>query len=146
MEPPDVLRRENVNQATALHMPYLDEARLKGQNVRVEYGECLRVTFPCDSPVGASAPAVAIDVEGVICVAKQELASDALDVNRFDVLLAHDKVQRGVGLVEQRLGLQRLEADDFETSRAPNAQFGPQEMDRGGRGRDVELFLWFELL
>jgi len=49
---------------------YLNEARLKSQNVWLEYRKCLRVTFPQYFPVWKSLPAVAIDEEGEVRVAK----------------------------------------------------------------------------
>ena len=61
-------------------------------------------------------------------------------MDRPCVFLERDEVERGVGLVEQRLRLERLERDDLEAPRAGDAELGLEEVDRGGFfGGDVEF-------
>lgn len=101
MQHANILGRENMHQHARLHMTNLHEARLKGADVWIEDGERLWIAFPVDHPITSSTPAIAIDKEAVVSVAQQELGGNALDVDRFDVLLALDEVERRVGLVEQ---------------------------------------------
>lgn len=101
VQPPDILRCDDVYKGPTLHMPYLNEAGLESENVRMEDGKSLWSTFPCNPPVWPSPPTIPVDEERVVGVAKEELACQTLDVDWLDVLLAHDKVERGIGLIEQ---------------------------------------------
>jgi hypothetical protein len=74
-------------------MSNLKETGLKGEDVRVEYGKCLRISFPGNHPVRSSTPAIAVDEEGIVSVAEQELLRDALDMNRLDILLSLDEIE-----------------------------------------------------
>ena len=122
-----------------LHMSNLNEARFKSQDIGVRQRERLRLSLPGDAPIGSGAPPVPIDEEGEIGVIEQELAVQALDMDRFRLLLARHEVQRRVRLVEQRLGLERLQTDDLEAAGTGNTQLGLEEVDGGGLGGDVEL-------
>ena len=122
-----------------LHMSNLDEARFESQDIGVRQRERLRLSLPGDAPIGSGAPPVPIDEEGEIGVIEQELAIQTLDMDRFRLLLARHEVQRRVRLVEQRLGLERLQTDDLEAAGTGNTQLGLEEVDGGGLGRDVEL-------
>jgi hypothetical protein len=122
VQPPDILRRDNVHKATTLHVSYFDEAGLKSKDVGVENGKRLWVAFPCDFPVWSCSPTVAVDEEGVVRVTEQELATHAFDMNWSDVFFADNKVERRIGLIEQRLRLQCLETDNFESTRATNTE------------------------
>ena len=139
MQHPNILRRQNMDTSARLHMSNLDEARFESQDIGVRQRERLRLSLPGDAPIGSGAPPVPIDEEGEIGVIEQELAVQALDMDRFRLLLARHEVQRSVRLVEQRLGLERLQADDLEAAGTGNTQLGLEEVDGGGLGRDVEL-------
>lgn len=93
VQPPNVLRCDNVYKRTALHVPYFDEARLKCKDVGVENGERLRCSFPCNSPVWPGSPPVPVDEEGIIRVAEEKLARQPFDVDWLDVLLAYNEVE-----------------------------------------------------
>src|ERR1700753_188304 len=98
-----------MHQHSRLHVPYLHKARLERNDIRIEKGKRWRVPFPVDDPIASCPPAVAVDEEAVISVAEQELRSNTLDMDGFDVLLLLHKVERCVGLVKQRLFLERFE-------------------------------------
>ena len=146
VQPPNILRSDDVHETATLHVSYLDEAGLKSKDVWIEDGKRLWIAFPCDLPVVSCSPSIAVDEEGIVRVTKQELATHAFDMNWSDVFFANDKVERRIGLVEQRLRLQCLETDNFESARAANAELGAQEMYRRRFGRDVELLVWLELV
>ena len=42
-------------------------------------------------------------------------------------------------MVEEGLGFEGFEGDDFEAAGAADAEFGAEEVDRGGFGGDVEF-------
>ena len=90
-----------MSQSTGFDVAHLDETRFKGQDVGIRQGETLWLTFPIDLPVRSGSPTVAIDEEGEVGIVEQKLAVQPLDVDRLEVLLACDEIQRGIGLVEQ---------------------------------------------
>ena len=141
MQHPHIFRRQNVHQRPRVHIPDLDEIGLEREDIRLEDGKGLRVALPCDEPLGEGAPAVPVHKEGEVRVAQQEVAVDALDVDRAQALLGGDEVERGVGLVEKRLGNERVESHDFEAPRAADAQGGAEEMDRVSFGGNVEFLM-----
>lgn len=118
-----------MNQHTSLHVPYFDKAGLEGKDIRVEDSKGLRRTLPRDLPVRTRPPAVAVDKEREVRVAEQELGLKALDMDRLDVLALCNKVERGIGLVQERLRLESLEGDDFEAFGTTNAKLGAEEVD-----------------
>ena len=130
MQHPDVPRRDNVRERACLDVSNLDEAGLEREDVRVGQRKRRRLTLPADLPLRTRAPAVPVHEEGKVRVVEQEVAVQALDVYRLDVFPSRDKVQRRVGLVEQRLRLQGLEADHLKALGAADAELGLQEMDR----------------
>lgn len=109
MQHANVPPSHDVNQFARLNVSYLNEIRLKGQDVGVVERECLWCALPLNLPVLASAPAVSIDEEAEIGVVEKEFAVQSLDMDGFDVLLARDKVKRCVGLVEEGLSFCGLE-------------------------------------
>lgn len=60
---PDVLRSQDMNQHTSLHVSYFDEAGLEGKDVRIEDGKRLRRALPRDLPVRTRPPTIAVDEE-----------------------------------------------------------------------------------
>lgn len=74
MEEANVLSSDNVNQPASFHVPYFDEAGLKGEEVRVRESEGGWLPFPCDLPVGSCAPSISVNEEGEIRIIQQELA------------------------------------------------------------------------
>ena len=80
-------------------MSYLNEIRLKRQNVGVVECECLRCSFPLDLPILSRSPPIAVDKEGEVRIVEEELAVQTLDVDRLDVLLSCNEVQRGISLI-----------------------------------------------
>lgn len=139
MQHPDILRGNNMHQRARLHMSDLDKARLKRQDVRIAQRERGRLSLPCDLPVRARAPSVAVDVEREVGVVEQELAVQAIDGDGLDVFFAGDEVERGVGRVEEGLRLEGFHRDDFEAAGAADAELGFEEVDGGGFGRDVDF-------
>lgn len=139
MQHPHILRRQDIHQRPRVHIPNLNEVRLERQDVRLEYGESLRVPLPRDKPLGERAPAVPVHEEGKVRVAQQEVAVDALHVDGSQVLLGGDEVEGGVGLVEKRLGDERVEGNDFEAAGAADAKGGAKEVDRVGFRGDIKF-------
>ena len=88
-----------MNQFTRLNVSYLNEIRLKCQNVGVVECKSLRRSFPLNLPVLSRSPSVPVDEEREVRVVKEELAVQTLYVDRLDVLLSCDEVQRGIGLI-----------------------------------------------
>jgi hypothetical protein len=117
-----------MHQTSTLHVSYLNEAGLKGKNVGVEDSKCLWGSLPRNLPIWSCSPTIPIDEKRVVCVTKQELACHALDMYWLDVLLAHDEIERCICLVEQRLCLECLEANNLEAAGAANTELGPQEV------------------
>jgi hypothetical protein len=74
-------------------MSNLEETWLKGEDVWVEYSKCLGISFPGNHPVRPSTPAIAVDEEGIVSVAQQELLRDALDMDWLDILLSLDEIE-----------------------------------------------------
>jgi len=85
---------------TRLHMPDLNEARLKSQYVRVGQGKRLGLAFPGNLPVLPGSPAVPIDKEGEVGIVEKEFAVEPLNMDGFGVFLSGDKIEGGVGLVK----------------------------------------------
>jgi len=67
-------------------MPHLYEAGLKRQYVRLKYCKALRSSLPIDLPLWEATPAMTINEEGEVAVTKEEVAADALDMYRLEVL------------------------------------------------------------
>ena len=86
-------------------------------------GESLRTTFPVYHPVRSRPPTISIHEEREVSVVKKEFAIEPLNRDRNDVF-ASDKIERGIGVIEKRLGLKSLEAHYFEASRTGNTQLG----------------------
>jgi hypothetical protein len=63
VQPSNILGCDDVHQTSALHMPYLNKARLKSKNIGIEDSESLWSALPCNLPVGSRSPAVAVDEE-----------------------------------------------------------------------------------
>lgn len=101
MQHAHILPSHDMNQLTRLNMTNLNETRLKCQDIRVVQRKRLRCPFPGDLPIRSSAPAISIDEEAEVRVVEQELPVETFYVYGLDILLARDKVERGVGLVEQ---------------------------------------------
>ncbi len=116
----DVLRRDDMHQLAGLQLAYLDEVWLKRKEVRMREGKGLRPTFPIYNPVRSRPPAISIHKEGEVSVVEKEFAIEPFDRNGDDIF-ASDKIKRGIGVVEKRLGLKGLEAYYFEASRTSNA-------------------------
>ena len=99
MKHPNVPPSHHMNQFARLNVSYLNEIRLKRQNVGVVQRESLWRSFPLNFPVLSRSPAVTVDEEGEVGIVEEELAVQTLYVDRLDVFLSCDKVQRGIGLV-----------------------------------------------
>jgi hypothetical protein len=74
-------------------MSNLKETWLEGEDVGVEYGKCLGISFPSNHPVRPSTPAITVDEEGIVSIAEQEFLRDTLNMNRLDILLSLDEVE-----------------------------------------------------
>lgn len=85
--------------------------------------EGLRTTFPVYYPVGSRPPTISIHEKREVSVMEKKLAIEPLDRDWNDVF-ASDKIERGIGVIEKRLGLESLETHYFETSRTSNTQLG----------------------
>lgn len=94
-----------MDQFTGFNVSDLDKARLKGEDVGVVQRKCLRCSFPLNLPILSCSPSITIDEETKVRVVEQELAIQSLDVDWLYVLFARHKVERGIGLVEERLSL-----------------------------------------
>lgn len=68
MQHSNVLRRQNVHASARVNVPDLDEARLKGEDIRVRQRKGLRLTLPIDAPVWTRPPAVAVHEEAKVRV------------------------------------------------------------------------------
>ena len=79
MQHADVLRRDDMDQHSRIHMSNLDEARLERENIRGEDRESVRRALPCNHPVWPSTPTIPVNKERVIRVAQQELSLDAFN-------------------------------------------------------------------
>lgn len=90
-----------MSQCARLDIANLDEARFKGEDVRVRQGKRLRLSFPVDLPIRPGPPPVTVDEKGEIRVIEQKLAVQPLNVHGLDVLLARDEIQRRIGLIEE---------------------------------------------
>ena len=124
MKHSNILPSHHMNQFACFDVPYLNEGRLKCENIRVVECEGLRCTLPLNLPVGSCPPAVAVHEEAEVGIVEKEFAVQTLDVNRFHVFFASNKVERSIGLVEESLPFSRLEGDDFEAFRTSNAKGG----------------------
>ena len=67
-------------------------------------GKGLRPTFPVYHPVGSRPPTISIHKEREVSVVEKKFAIEPFDGDR-DVIFACDEVERGVGVIEKRLGL-----------------------------------------
>lgn len=133
-----ILCRNNMHQRARLQIANLNKTRLKRQEVRVAQGKSLRPTFPANEPIRPRPPPMPINKKRVLRIMQKKLAIKSFNRDGYDFFPA-DEIERGVGLVEQRLRLQRFQTDDFESARAGNAKLGAQKVD-GGRFRgDIEL-------
>jgi hypothetical protein len=74
-------------------------------------------------------------------VAKQELAVDAVNRDRFGVLPLLNEVETRIRRVEEPLSVERLEVDNLEAFGAPDAEFRFEEVDGGRFGGDVKFLL-----
>ena len=82
-------------------------------------GKGLRPTFPIYNPVRSRPPTISIHKEGEVSVVEKKFAIEPFDRNGNDIF-ASDEIERGIRVVEKRLGLKGLEAYYFEASRASN--------------------------
>ena len=82
-------------------------------------GKSLRTTFPIYHPVRSRPPTVTIHKEREVSVVKKKFAIEPLDGDRNDVF-ASNEIERGIGVIEKRLGLQSLETYYLEASRTSN--------------------------
>lgn len=60
----------DVNEHAGVHVADLYETWLEREDVRVEDGERVGITLPCDDPVRSSAPTISVNKERVIRVAE----------------------------------------------------------------------------
>lgn len=120
MQQADVLRSDDVYQSRRLQMPYLDKARLEREQVRMRQCKVVGPPFPVDDPVRPRPPPVAIDEEGEVGIMQQELAIQPFN-GHWNVILSGHKIQRSVGIIQKRLRLKSLQADNLESSSASNA-------------------------
>ena len=67
----------------------------------------LRPTFPIYYPVRSRPPTISIYKEREVSVVKEKLAVESFDGYRDDIF-ASDEIERGVGVIEKRLGLKGL--------------------------------------
>lgn len=100
-------------------MAYLNEIWLKRKKVRMREGKRLRPTFPIDHPIRSRPPTISIYKEREVSVVEKKLAIEPFDRDGNDIF-ASDKIERGIGVIEKRLGLKGLEAYYFEASRTGN--------------------------
>ena len=135
---PDILVGYDMYHA-ALDMPELDKVGFESKDPGVTKCKALRRSFPVDPPLWPRAPTMLVDEERELGVVEQKFAIETLDMDRPDAFLASDKVQRSIGLVEQRLGLQSLQGHDLEALRTCHAELGLEEVNGGGFGGDIAL-------
>ena len=81
--------------------------------------ESLRSAFPIYHPVRSRPPTVSIYEEREVSVMEKKFAIEPLDRDRDDVF-ASDEIERGIGVIEKRLGLKSLETYYFKASRTSN--------------------------
>ena len=79
----------------------------------------LRPTFPVYHPVRSRPPTISIYKEREVSVVEKKFAVEPFDRYRDDIF-AGDEIERGVGVIEKRLGLKGLKAYYFEASRTSN--------------------------
>lgn len=139
MQEPDILPRHDMNQFARLDVPDLDKARLKRQDIWIIQRKVLRCALPLDLPVRPCTPAVAINKEAEVRVVEQEFPIQTFYVDWLHTLLARDEVERGIGLVEQRLPFSRFQGDDLEAASAAHTQRATQIMNRGGFSGNVKF-------
>lgn len=82
-------------------------------------GKGLRPTFPIYDPIRSRPPTIPIHKEREVSVVEQEFTVKPFDRDRNDIF-ASDEIERGIGVIEKRLGLKSLEAYYFEASRTSN--------------------------
>lgn len=133
-----ILGRNNMHQRTRLQIANLNKTRLKRQEIRVAQGKSLWPTLPANEPIRPRPPPMPVNKKRVLRIMQKKLAIQSFNRDGHNFFPA-DEIEGGVGLVEQRLRLQRFQTDDFESTRAGDAKLGAQKV-YGGRFRgDVEL-------
>lgn len=130
MQHPYILGRNNMHQRTRLQIANLNKTRLKRQEIRVAQRKRLRPTFPANEPIRPRPPSMPINKKRVLRIMQKKLAIQPFNRDRHDFFPA-DEIERGVGLVQQRLRLQRFQTDDFESTRAGDAKLRAQKVDGG---------------
>lgn len=139
MQHANILRRDYMYELTRLQMANLYKVRFECKEIRVRQGEGQRFAFPIDQPIWPGSPAISVDEEREIGVVEEEFAVEPFDGDGDDVF-SGDKVKRGIRMVEKRLRFECFKADDFEATRAGDAELRPQEVD-GRRFRGHIEFL-----
>ena len=105
-------------------MAYLNEVWLKRKEIRMRECESLRSAFPIYHPVRSRPPTVSVYEEREVRVVEEKFAIEPLDRNR-DNVFASNEIERGIRVIEKRLGLKSLEAYYFKASRTSNTQLRP---------------------
>ena len=72
-------------------------------------------------------------------VPEKEVRVEPFDVYGLQVLFHGNEVERGVRLVQQRLGNKCVERDDLKAASASNTECSSQKVYRIGFGGDVEF-------
>lgn len=81
-----------MNQLACLDMADLNEIRLKRKDVGIAERKCLWSALPLDLPIGSRPPTISVDKEAEVGIIEQKLEVEALQVDRFHVLLPSHKV------------------------------------------------------
>ena len=92
MQHPNILPRHDVNQLARLNVPNLDERWLERKDVWIVECECLWRSLPLDLPILSCSPAIPIDEEAEVRVVEKELAVQAFNMYRSDVLFPRHEV------------------------------------------------------
>ena len=66
MKHANILPSHHMNQFARLNVSYLNEIRLKCQDVRIVECKGLWCSFPLDSPVLSGSPTISVDEEGEV--------------------------------------------------------------------------------
>ena len=130
-----------VNKLTGLDMSDFDKVRLKSKDIRIRKRKSVRISFPGDPPVWTCTPSIPVDKEGEVTIVEKELAVHSLDMDGLNIFFAGDKVKRSVGLIEQRLTLGSLKADNLKATSAAHTQGRSEKVDRRRFRWDV-IFLY----
>ncbi len=99
MQHANILPRDNMHQHTRLQMSYLDKTGVKRKQIRMRQREIHRLSFPADEPIRPSSPPVAVDEERELRIVQEKFAVESFDGDGH-VVLAGDKVQRGIGEIK----------------------------------------------